>query len=202
MKNPIRRLVMCMLMVAVCGSSRVGAAAEKAGKQAGAAGEQKELTPLQKELLRINAVQAWAAKTNPSPKEYGQKMYEPIIEGNKRDAVEHMKTAAKLAANAEEAGRKLDDKGVKKWEYLAKGYHALAEQNRAAVAAFEKGDSAGFDAALAKIREIEDKITEVMGKRPQRSWISPAELQGMVAAANAQAAVAQPGAAQPKANPK
>lgn len=138
---------------------------------------------LARENKRIQQVMAWAAQAKPSQKELLLKIYEPVVEGNKKDYARNLEYAKKYREKADDAARSMKDKDAKYYESVAQLLEYYAKQNKAVVEAILGGKGAAMEAALAEIRKVEDRFAKLTGQAYQREWLMPSETKARAAAA-------------------
>jgi hypothetical protein len=139
--------------------------------------QEKKLTPAQKEALRLRRVMDWARETNPTQKQLLYRIYEPVIEGCRRDYPRNQSFAQTCREKAGDAAQRGQDRSADSFSKAAKLFQELAKQNQAVVRAIEAGDAQALEAACVAIPEIETQIQQLTERRVERDWLLPGELQ-------------------------
>lgn len=166
-QSKLARLAALCLVLAVASIARSASRTDKSSRP---------LSPREKEAVRFKKVMRWAVQTNASQRDLVQRLYQPVIEGNKKDYARNVGLGEKFAKKADEASRKRDEDAMEKYQDVSMGFHALAKQNKAIVKAVGEGDGQALNEAFLMLKKIEKGIEKLTGKTLKRDWLMPEEL--------------------------
>lgn len=155
------------------------------GQKAAAKPDLERMTPLQKENLRRLQIMDWAKKEHPDQAELLKRVYDPVLDGNKKDLPKNLRAAEHYRALANDAANKEQAKSLAKYGRIAKAYWSLAEQNKAIVKAVSPLDDAALQKAFVEYHSAELVIIDELGKAPTRDWFMPSDFQTTTPAAAA-----------------
>ena len=138
--------------------------------------DRERLQRCQREAERIERTMEWSARTNPDPRTFWAKMYEPFIKGNRYDVAVNQRMATQylnMARNAQNENKSRVT--VEKYLAVSKLYAELAAENSKLLTAMENLDDGAFHTGCSALETIERKITNQINRTPRRSWFLPSE---------------------------
>ena len=135
-------------------------------------------SPQQKESLRIRKIMEWAKQAKPTQKELMLKLYEPVLDGCRKDYPHNQQFAELCQGRANDAAKNGQEKTAEKWTKAAQLFVALAQQDSIILKALPAGDGKALDADFAEIPRIERQILDVTEHPVKRTWYLPGELGG------------------------
>lgn len=131
---------------------------------------------LRKEHKRLAELAAWRREKVPNPELFRQKLFEPVLLGNRKDFARNVDLAQKYRSRAEDATRNRQEETAKKFMAIGKEFYELSLLNKRIVVAIQEYKNDDLLAAYAEVPVIEKRLRELSGKDVPRDWFTPDEL--------------------------
>jgi hypothetical protein len=125
----------------------------------------------------MQGISEWIQRSHPDQRAILTRVYEPVIEGNRRDYPQNLRAAEYYQSLAQEAAKDKDRRAsMETYASVAKSYMDLAKLNYAILKGMENFEIKAIQDALTAIPRAEESILEKTRHAPKRTWFLPAEL--------------------------